>query len=73
MPLSMMLFDFICIYLCHLPQPYANLSMGDLQDSLPEPEAMKDDALSRFHIQWEAQLQEKAAMEDGTRSEVTCC
>ncbi len=44
--------------------------MGDLQNTLPEPEAMEDDALSRFHAQWEVQLREKAAIEEGTRSEV---
>ncbi len=54
-----------------MPQPYANLSMGDISDSLPEPEAMEDDALSRFHVQWEVQLREKAALEEGARSEVT--
>ncbi len=54
-----------------MPQSYANLSMGDMQDSLPEPEAMEDNALSRFHIQWEVQLREKAALEEGARLEVT--
>ncbi len=52
-------------------QSYANLSMADMQDSLPEPEAMEGDALSSFHVQWEGQLREKAALEEGVKLEVT--